>query len=206
MTDRTMRVRYSPLSQQFAEVEEIFAELRALVASGDFTLGNNLMKVAELEFAFRFGKDLAPRGTPYRQDEVLAAVSELCPAIELPDSRYRQFERAGAPQLIADNACAHRFLLGEPAPDDWRGLDLTQYEVQGFRNGRHVETGRGANVLGDPRTALTWLVNELSGIGVTVKKGQAVITGTCVKPIVIAVGDRIEGDFGRLGRVSVAIV
>lgn len=34
-----MHVRYSPLPQQFAEVDEIFDELRALVASGDFTLG-----------------------------------------------------------------------------------------------------------------------------------------------------------------------
>jgi dTDP-3-amino-2,3,6-trideoxy-4-keto-D-glucose/dTDP-3-amino-3,4,6-trideoxy-alpha-D-glucose/dTDP-2,6-dideoxy-D-kanosamine transaminase len=34
-----MKVRYSPLAQQFAETNEIFEELRALVKSGDFTLG-----------------------------------------------------------------------------------------------------------------------------------------------------------------------
>jgi aminotransferase EvaB len=34
-----MHVRYSPLPQQFADVDEVFDELRALVASGDFTLG-----------------------------------------------------------------------------------------------------------------------------------------------------------------------
>lgn len=34
-----MRVRYSPLAQQYADPEPIFAELRKLVASGDFTLG-----------------------------------------------------------------------------------------------------------------------------------------------------------------------
>lgn len=42
-------VRYSPLAQQFAEPEEIFDELRALVASGDFTLGK---PVAEFEEMF----------------------------------------------------------------------------------------------------------------------------------------------------------
>ncbi len=34
-----MHVRYSPLAQQFAEVDAVFDELRALVKSGDFTLG-----------------------------------------------------------------------------------------------------------------------------------------------------------------------
>ncbi|MFD1625111.1 DegT/DnrJ/EryC1/StrS family aminotransferase [Azospirillum griseum] len=44
-----MHVRYSPLAQQFADPEEIFAELRELVRSGDFTLGK---PVAEFEAMF----------------------------------------------------------------------------------------------------------------------------------------------------------
>jgi dTDP-4-amino-4,6-dideoxygalactose transaminase len=44
-----MRVRYSPLAQQYADPEPIFDELRALVASGDFTLGK---PVGEFERMF----------------------------------------------------------------------------------------------------------------------------------------------------------
>jgi dTDP-4-amino-4,6-dideoxygalactose transaminase len=44
-----MRVRYSPLAQQYADPEPIFAELRELVASGDFTLGR---PVGEFERMF----------------------------------------------------------------------------------------------------------------------------------------------------------
>ncbi len=44
-----MRVRYSPLEQQFAEVDGILADVRELVASGDFTLGK---PVAEFEGRF----------------------------------------------------------------------------------------------------------------------------------------------------------
>ncbi|MGQ0676396.1 MAG: DegT/DnrJ/EryC1/StrS family aminotransferase [Rhodospirillales bacterium] len=43
------RVRYSPLADQFADPRPIFDELRALVASGDFTLGR---VVAEFEAMF----------------------------------------------------------------------------------------------------------------------------------------------------------
>jgi 2-keto-4-pentenoate hydratase len=178
---------------------------RAIPDGGSLVLGNNLMKVAEMEFAFRMGDDLLPRAEPYTQAEVLARVSALHPAIELPDSRYQHFERAGALQLIADNACAHYFVLGAAAPEIWRGLDLAQYKVRGLKNGALAEIGQGANVLGDPRLALTWLANELSRLGHPLGKDQVVITGTCVKPIPIAAGDRMEGDFGQLGGVAVEI-
>lgn len=49
-----MRVRYSPLAQQFAEVDSVFDELRALVASGDFTLGKPVREFEEM-FASALG-------------------------------------------------------------------------------------------------------------------------------------------------------
>jgi 2-keto-4-pentenoate hydratase len=133
-------------------------------------------------------------------------VGSLHPAIELPDSRYNEFEKVGAAQLVADNACAHRFILGPKVMVEWRSLNLAEEKPRGFKNGEMVAEGLGANVLGDPRIGLTWLVNELSRHGLTLKAGEAVTTGTCIKPAAIAQGDRIEGDFGPLGRVSVAIV
>jgi len=179
---------------------------RLIPDGGSLVLGSNLMKVAEMEFAFRFGEDVLPRAQAYSQAEVLDRVSALHPAIELPDSRYDHFETVGDLQLIADNACAHYFVLGSPAPERWRDLDLAAYTVRGLKNGAVAETGVGANVLGDPRFALTWLVNELSRFGYALKKDQVVITGTCVKPMPIAVGDRVAGDFGELGGISVRIV
>lgn len=179
---------------------------RAIPNGGDCVLGTNLMKVAELEFAFRMGRDLPPRATPYTQAEVLEAVEALSPAIEIPDSRYSHFETAGAPQLIADNACAHRFLFGADTTADWRGIDLATHVVKAYRDGAHVEDGVGANVLGDPRIALAWLANELSAHGLTLKAGQTVITGTCVRPLAIVPGMRIAGDFGVLGQVSITFL
>ena len=49
-----MRVRYSPLGQQFAHVDSVFEELRALVASGDFTLGKPVQEF-EAMFASAIG-------------------------------------------------------------------------------------------------------------------------------------------------------
>ena len=179
---------------------------RVIPNGGSCPLGNNLMKVAELEFAFKMARDLPPRGEPYSQDEALAAVESLHPAIELPDSRFLHFERVGLAQLVADNACAHRFVLGPAATTDWRALDLASHRGRMFRNGAAAEDGIGGNVLGDPRVALAWLANELSRHGETLKAEQIVTTGTCLKPVPIAEDDLFEGDLGILGRVCVSIV
>ncbi len=168
------------------------------------SLAGNQMRVVEGEFAFRMARDLPPRATPYARDEVIAAIAALHPAIEVPDSRFAPFEAAGTAQLIADNACTDYFVLGDAAPDTWRGLDLVHHAVTAQVAGGASFAGSGINVLGDPLLALTWIANELSGIGVTLKRGEVVTTGTCFKPFAVAPGDTVTVDFGPIGRVSVS--
>jgi len=160
------------------------------------------MRVAEAEFAFRMAKDLPPRGTRYSTEEVMAAVGTLHLAIEVPDSRYRDFATIGAPQLVADDSCACFFVLGDEAAA-WRGVDLASHPVVGRKNGMVVETGSGANVLGDPRIALAWLANDRAARADGLKAADIITTGTCVKPMPIAPGDQVVADFGPLGRVRV---
>jgi 2-keto-4-pentenoate hydratase len=166
----------------------------------------NRMRVAEPEFAFTMAQDLPPRPAPYTLQQVMAAVATLHPAIEVPDSRLAPFTQAGEAQLLADNACARHFVLGPAAPDSWRTLDLSTYAVQArVERGTRLEytrEGTGANVLGDPRIALTWLANQLSSLGITLQKGQVVTTGTCMVPLELEPGDTATADYGPLGRVS----
>ncbi len=165
-------------------------------------LTRNHMRVAEPEFAFCMARDLLSRSEPYTQDEVLAAAGTLHPALEVPDSRFEDFARVGAAQLIADNACAAFFVLGSAAPTDWRRLDLAAHPVRAEVSGRYARDGKGANVLGDPRVALTWLANELRELGMALRTGQVVTTGTCMTPLELEAGDRVRADFGVLGTVE----
>ena len=175
---------------------------RVLPEAATVSLAGNLMRVVELELAFRMGRSLPPRGRPYTVDEVLAAVDTLHPALEIPDSRYENFVAAGEAQIIADNACAHLFILGPAVPGDWRGTDLAAHAVSAVVAGRRHD-GRGSNVLGDPRVALAWLANELRDLGLTLAAGECVTTGTCVVPIPVAPGDQVHADFGAFGAMSV---
>ena len=88
----------------------------------------------------------------------------------------------------------------------WRNIDLVVHEVTATVHGKHTHHGTGANVLGDPRVALAWLVNELSGLGIALTGGQIVTTGTCIVPLAIEPGDTVAASFGELGEVSVRLV
>jgi 2-keto-4-pentenoate hydratase len=91
--------------------------------------------------------------------------------------------------------------MGEETAN-WRELDLAAHAVTARKNGAVAGQGSGANVLGDPRNALTWIANELNSRGHLLRTGEMVTTGTCVAPVPIAPGDRVEMDFGTLGVVS----
>ena len=169
---------------------------------GTASMAGNEMRVCEPEFAFRMATDLPARTTPYTVQQVLDAVDTLHPAIEIPDSRFKDFVGAGEAQLIADNACAHLFVLGPAATADWRSMDLVEERPVITMRGKKF-VGHGRNVLGDPRVALTWLANELRQLGVTLKAGRIVTTGTCHPPLPIQSGDFCAAEFGALGKVSV---
>ena len=175
---------------------------RALAPGARVPLAGNNMNVAEAEFAFRIGRDLPARAQDYAVEEVLAAVASLHPAIEVPDSRYADFTCVGAPQLIADAACACWFLIGPTVGVDWRARDLVRHGVAAYRNDALAAQGSGANVLGDPRRALAWIANELGRYGAGLRAGDVVITGTCVTPVPVAAGDRIRMDFGDFGAIA----
>ena len=180
----------------------LFAE-RIVPDGGSVPSAPNRMRVAEIEFAFRMRRDVPPRMEPYTVDEVLDAVASVHAAIEIPDSRYEDFTAVGAPQLIADDACANYFVCAEATGADWRALDLVAHGAVGRIEGRYEREGSGANVLGDPRVALAWLVNELRGLGIALRRGETVTTGTCFKPLELEPGDTVVADLGVLGRAHV---
>ncbi len=181
-----------------------------ILAGGVYALGDtvslagNHMRVVEPEFGFRIGSDLPARATPRSQAEVLAAVASLHPAFEVPDSRFAVFTQAGEAQLLADDACCGPFMFGPPAPEAWRTLDLSAHRVHASVAGadgkpRYAREGVGSAALSDPRSALTWLVNDLSVRGITLAAGAFVSTGTCMVPLEVEPGDRVRADYGVLG-------
>ena len=168
-------------------------------------LGNNKMGVAEPEFAFKIGSLIKPNKTLFNVEEIMELVDNLHLAIEFPDSRFNNFSSVGELSLIADNACADQFVISSPIEKDWKNIDFSNFKLS-ISNSKFSYQGIGSNVLGDPRIALTWLVNELSQNNIMLEKGMIVSTGTCSKPIPVEAGDVVIANFGELGEISVNLV
>ena len=158
----------------------------------------------EPEFAFRLGRDLPARASPYARAETDAAVASLHPACELVDTRLAAGFKSPAPCLVADNGCNAALVEGA-AVADWHALDLARQKVSFTLNGQKLAEGSGADVLGHPLAALAWLANDLSRRGLGLKAGQIVTTGTCCGFHPLQAGDVALADYGALGKVEVAV-
>jgi 2-keto-4-pentenoate hydratase len=123
-------------------------------------------------------------------------------AVELPDSRYKDYANVGGNQILADSGYSKRFVAGRDVPG-WRDLDLAAQPVILLLNGTEFARGTGSAVLGDPRLALHWLALELPKLGRRLKAGEIVTTGTATAPAPVVSGSHIVADFGDLGSVEV---
>ena len=152
----------------------------------------------EPEIAFLLKHDL--KGPGVNAATVLEATEGVLPALEVVDSRF------GPGQItvrdsIADNASAGLMILGgklTPVKD----LDMRLLGMVFEHDGRVVSTGAGAAVLGNPAQSVAWLANKLAEFGITLKKGEFVMSGSLVSAVKIEAGSFFTATFDRLGPVS----
>ena len=177
-----------------------------LDSAGTADITGNLMQAAEAEFVFEFSANLPARSNSYDIDEIMACVGALRLGIELPDSRYELFAQVGAPQLIADNACANLFVLGPKVECNWRSDDLASQKISLWLDGVLATEGSGSDALGDPRRALAWLVNHVSQRGIDLFAGQFVTTGVCGEPTSVVSASHVHVEVESYGRVEINLL
>jgi 2-oxo-3-hexenedioate decarboxylase len=159
----------------------------------------------EPEVAFLLGADLDP-GAP--ADDQLAAVAQVAPALEIIDSRYRDF-RFALEDVVADNTSAAGFVVGP-----WRELaavraelDLADLAVELEVDGAAAATGSTGDILGDPLHAVAAVVRMAGRYGVRVPAGSIILAGaaTAAVPLPDRPGAEVVATVAGLGRVSVTI-
>ena len=160
--------------------------------------------IVEPEIAFRLGKDLIPRQSPYGTEDIVDAVDHMYPAIEIVDCRYAVGWPIGIFPTVADNGVHAAFVIG-PEIANWRAVDRPSIPVTAEVDGKFVTDGVGANALDDPLNALVWLANACSARGHSILSGEIVTTGnTVTAPIFAAPGNSVLANFGGLGEVQVS--
>jgi 2-oxo-3-hexenedioate decarboxylase len=144
------------------------------------------------------------RGPGCHIGTVLAATDFVMPAIEVIDSRYRDF-KFDLVSVIADNTSAARFVVGgkaTPVAD----LDLATLGVVMEKNGRVEMVGAGAAVVGHPATAVAMLANHLAAYGQEIPAGSIILSGGVTEAIAVQAGDSISVQVQELGGVTMRFV
>jgi 2-keto-4-pentenoate hydratase len=132
--------------------------------------------------------------------DVLGATRCALPAIEIIDSRIADWQ-IRLVDTIADNASSAGLVLGS-TPVSPVGIDLALVGCVFRRNGRIVQTGAGAAVIGSPLHAATWLANTLTARGVVLEPGHVILTGSVTAAVPVAAGDTVTASIDRLGSVT----
>jgi 2-oxo-3-hexenedioate decarboxylase len=136
--------------------------------------------------------------------DVLAAADFVLPALEVIDSRYRDF-KFDLKSVIADNTSAARYVVGGRSRDV-DGLDLKHMGVVMEKNGKVVATASGAAILGHPAQSIAMLANMLGARGEAIPAGTLILAGSATEAIAVAAGDNITVRYQDLGSVSVRFV
>lgn len=152
----------------------------------------------EAEIAFVLKRPL--KGTNCNVNDVLDATDFIIPAVEVIDSRYRNF-KFDLKSVIADNTSAARFVTGGQAikPD---GVDLKNLGVVLEKNGVIQATASGAAVLGHPAQSVAMLANMLGARGSELPEGSFIMTGGMTEAITVQAGDHINVRYQHMGSVS----
>lgn len=160
------------------------------VADGaDVDLGRFIHPRIEPEIAFRLGRDVG--------DDIADCVDAVAPALEIIDSRYRDF-RFSLPDVIADNTSAAAFVIGA-----WQPIaDVADLDVRLVVDGADAETGSTAAILGHPMRALEELVELAAKYGIALRAGDVLLAGAATAAVPFG-ANRVEAHVAGLGAVTV---
>ncbi len=156
----------------------------------------------EAEIAFILKDDLQGPGLSIA--DVLRATEGIMPSLEIIDTRYETFTLK-IEDSVTDIASISKVVLGgKMIPIS--ALDLRYTGLVFEKNGEVISTAAGAAVLGHPAAAVAWLANKLGSYGVSLHKGDIIMSGSLIAACSVQAGDVVQATFDHIGNVSARFV
>jgi 2-keto-4-pentenoate hydratase len=170
-------------------------------ASAPLDLSELIDPQIEVEPAFVLGQSL--RGPGVTSAAVLAATEYISVCFEVIDSRIRDW-RIRVQDTVADNGSSARVVMGSLKVSPG-ALALDDLETVLELDGRVLERGNTAAILGHPANGVAWLANKLAEFGIALAAGDIVLPGTCTRCRRIAGHSVARGSIAGLGEVSLRL-
>lgn len=156
----------------------------------------------EAELAFVLKADLS--GGKVTAKDVRAATDYIVAAFEIVDSRIADWN-IKLIDTVADNASSGRYVLGATrlSPDT---VNLPEVMMTLYKNGQPVAQGTGAAVLQNPCNSVAWLANRLWHYGISLKKGEVILSGAFSAAPAAVKGDCFTAEFSSFGKVEAQFI
>lgn len=146
----------------------------------------------EPEIAFLLRRELPPKVSPL---EALAAVEAIAPAMEIIDSRYQAF-KFSLEDVVADNASSSGVVIGSWHRPD---IDFSNLGLIMSCNGRAMQVGSTAAILGHPLRSLVAAARLAHEAGEPLQAGSIVMAGSASAAEPLVAGSYIELQMQHLG-------
>ena len=167
-------------------------------SDGTVNISQLIQPKIEAELAFILGADLA--GGNVTIEDVHKATEYVVGAFEIVDSRVADWKIKLA-DTVADNASSGRYILGKKRLKV-ENVDMPAETMRLYKDGTLLQEGVGSNVQGDPCAAVAWLANRLWDYGVTLKKGEIILSGALSAAPTAQKGDVFSAQFGSFGTIT----
>ncbi len=166
--------------------------------SGRISMAQAIHPRIEPEIAFRLAEDVDYVLSP---NSALSAVDAIAPALEIIDSRYKDFQFT-LQDVIADNSSSSHFVVG-----DWRPATI---DVSSLRMTLHIDeqaplTGYSHEISGHPINSLIDLSALAVQHGVVMKAGWIILAGAATAAVPIKEVSKASCKVAGLGDVEVYV-
>lgn len=154
----------------------------------------------EVELAFRVNT-LIPEPLA-SVAEAQNVISEVMPALELPDLGFDSEAGLTGEAVVAANAGARYFVLGAPMAVEH--IDVNAVRATLGHNGRRQQRADATHVMGNQWRAVYWLINAMVERGWVIQPGQILLTGAMAEMLPLEEG-LYQARFSELGDIYLQV-
>ncbi|MBB3664452.1 2-oxo-3-hexenedioate decarboxylase [Prauserella sediminis] len=181
----------------------VVTDAMEIVDGGIIDIARGVHPRVEPEVAFRLGESVDPTDPAI---DLANAVTDVAPALEVIDSRYRDF-RFSLADVVADNTSASAYVIGPwQSIDDARATDgLAARAVELAVDGVTGETGSTEAILGDPMAALPAIQRMAARHGHELPAGAVLLAGAATAALPLQAGTTFTATVAGLGAASLRV-
>ncbi|MAW07011.1 MAG: 4-oxalocrotonate decarboxylase [Halobacteriovoraceae bacterium] len=166
--------------------------------NGLYTMEGKIHPKAEPEVAFMFSKEL---DSTMSYDEVFSSIKWAAPAIEILDSRYKQFKYFSMEDVISDNSSSSYFIVGESFEVKSKE-DYFDKKLKFLVNGEIAFEGNSNAISDDPLNSILELARLMEARRKKVPANVVILAGAATAAVALEAGMTVSLEVEGMKKVE----